>query len=282
MPQPTYHLYLADAALPLLPLPLQPDVHAAFLHGAIAPDVGFFPGGQYMWSHVGHHWRTADMCRTLLSSATNDVERAFAWGWTTHILADALLHPVINQWCRLQLGGDSQRDDLMRLHVQLELGIDVMHVNHLRRAGMPRFRSIFDETSIAFLTKAYLHTYAMRIGPRQLLSAHRNLEQLCRRLFDLEVVMAGASVSAYAAAPAKVVLQTLRTAAAVSCGRRSIVTGFLYPVFPSLDLGLALKDAADAFLPWFTQCVSSEMRYLPNIDLDTGRVIGDHVSFAVA
>lgn len=282
MPQPIFHLYLAEYVQEYIPLPDRPATRNAFLHGAIAPDVGFFPGAPKRWSTVVHHWRTADMCRAMLGSATTDAERAFVWGWVTHLLADALLHPIINRWCVQQLGIGSSMAEQLRLHVQLEIGIDVMHVTAVKRVGVPTFRSMFEESSVSFLTNAYEKTYALHVDSRAVLKAHRNLERLTRQLLELELVMAGAAETTLTAVPNRVALNVLRTAAAVSSGPRSLVTAFLQPVLPPLELGLHFRDQLDKFARWFAECVATELQVLPNLDLDTGQPIDDDTGFAVA
>jgi hypothetical protein len=77
--------------------------------------------------------------------------------------------------------------------------------------------------------------------------------------------------------PHKVLLRALRTVAAVSNGPRSLVTAFLEPVFPNLDLALVLKQRLDVFDRWFVDCVADDLQALPNLDLDTGQPIAAEV-----
>ena len=195
MPQPIFHLYLAERPAVLDAARIwDNDVRNAFLHGAVAPDVGFFPGGERQLSHLVHHARTGDMCRALLAGAENAVERAFAYGWLTHVLADAFLHPIINEWCEQKLGAGASADDLLRLHVQLELGMDVLHVTTVRREGVPSFQSTFDEASIAFLARAYRRRHLTR-QPRLPCAS------VDRQLLPLDSVSAGRSSISVPLAP---------------------------------------------------------------------------------
>lgn len=278
MPQPIFHLYLAERpAIQYAVGELNPEARNAFLHGALAPDAGFFPGGDARLSLLVHHSRTADMCRALLRLAERLEQRAFAFGWLTHVLADALMHPVINSWCRAELGAQVEPADLTRLHIQLELGIDVLHVAAVHRQGVPRFRSMLTDASVGFLQQAYQQTYGLKPSPAALIFAHRNVERLSRQLLELEVVLAGASRDSMAGMPHKLLLRALRTVAAVSNGPRSLVTAFLAPVFPNLDLALVLKQRLDVFDRWFVDCVADDLQMLPNLDLDTGQPIAAEV-----
>jgi hypothetical protein len=124
------------------------------------------------------------MCRALLRRAEQPEQLAFAFGWLTHVLADALMHPVINSWCRAQLGAQTEPADLTRLHIQLELGIDVLHVAGVRRQGVPRFRSMLTDASVGFLQHAYHETYGIKPSPAALVFAHRNVERLSRHCWN--------------------------------------------------------------------------------------------------
>ena len=56
-----------------------------------------------------------------------------------------------------------------------------------------------------------------------------------------------------------------------------MIAAFLTPVFPNLDLALLLKDRLDYFDRWFSDCLATNLRELPNLDLDTGEPIADEV-----
>jgi hypothetical protein len=58
MPQPIFHLYLAERpAIQYAVGELKPEARNALLHGALAPDTGFFPGGDARLSLLAHHSR---------------------------------------------------------------------------------------------------------------------------------------------------------------------------------------------------------------------------------
>src|SRR5262245_18199805 len=102
MPGVTLHLHLADRSLRhwraenSAPFPLDdPAALEAFRHGAFGPDLGYFPGGPTALSDLAHAHRTGDLCRALVQGARTALERAFAWGWVGHVLADLSVHPLI-------------------------------------------------------------------------------------------------------------------------------------------------------------------------------------------
>src|SRR5688500_15063891 len=69
----------------------------AFLHGALGPDFGYMPGGHRLLSELAHRVRTGELAGRLIRSARTSLERAFAWGWLTHVLADRQIHPLIGR-----------------------------------------------------------------------------------------------------------------------------------------------------------------------------------------
>ncbi|SVD90995.1 uncharacterized protein METZ01_LOCUS443849, partial [marine metagenome] len=51
-----FHLWLAEQALPMVFADGEPtdQMRAAFAAGAVGPDIGFFPGGPFAFSHRVH------------------------------------------------------------------------------------------------------------------------------------------------------------------------------------------------------------------------------------
>ena len=104
----------------------RPLQHAAFLAGSVAPDLGFFPGGPAAFSHRVHHQNTADLVRSLLASADDGIEAAFAAGWALHVCTDVTTHPVVNRRAD-DLRRERSRQPLSRLdlwHKRVEWGMD--------------------------------------------------------------------------------------------------------------------------------------------------------------
>ena len=68
-----------------------PQIRAAMQSGALGPDMGMFPGGNPFLSDLAHYVRSGELARNLLRLAETEVERAFAWGWASHVLAERAL-----------------------------------------------------------------------------------------------------------------------------------------------------------------------------------------------
>jgi hypothetical protein len=103
--------------------PLQ-QLKAAFAAGALAPDMGFFPGGPRRFSEAVHRSGSSDFMRVLKKKARNGIEIAFAAGWASHIYADCAVHPLINQWATARAKAGRGDKDLW--HLRLEWGMDCL------------------------------------------------------------------------------------------------------------------------------------------------------------
>ena len=92
MPQPTFHLLLAHEVLDRWNGAGPFDTHDsanrnAFFHGAIGPDMGFFPGTNRLISELAHTSLAGELTRQLAAHARTETTLAFAYGWATHIVA---------------------------------------------------------------------------------------------------------------------------------------------------------------------------------------------------
>lgn len=116
MPSVTLHLVLADRVLDRwldapqkAPFdPNNPLFVNAFCQGAFGPDLGYFPGGRKLLSELSHLVRSGDLSRTLVRSARTQLERAFSWGWVTHVLPDQAIHPHLGRAVGEFLYGDPE------------------------------------------------------------------------------------------------------------------------------------------------------------------------------
>ncbi len=169
------------------PIPVErPAVRDAFLHGALAPDMGFVPGNRRLVSEAAHYLLPGDLTRALLAAAGSDEEEAFAWGWASHLLADVEIHPVVGRAVGERLYGDRGRrmDALadVATHVSLEVGLDIAV---LRREGAelpaPPARPFFPHHGrIRFLTRALEETYGVRWDGHLLAKHHVQAVRLTR------------------------------------------------------------------------------------------------------
>lgn len=150
----------------------------AFLNGGLGPDMGLFSAPDALISDLAHYVRSADLCRTLLRHAEDGVQRAYAWGWASHVLADVQIHPLINRGVGELLTGDRSREipfaDDPVAHIRVEMGLDVICFNQLESGRQSTFTVALDEHSIEFVDRAFAETYGEHVVRRAaLLRAHR-------------------------------------------------------------------------------------------------------------
>lgn len=251
----------------------------AFLHGAIGPDMGFFPGADPLLSHLAHHVRTGALCRALVHQARTDEEQAFAWGWVTHVLADVAVHPLVNEACGELLAG--RRDvplwgpEVAATHTALEIGLDA--VFQARHGGRMEgaLRPAFTPHGMRFIARAYRRTYGAAPSPRALFEAHR---RVCRLSGPLGVLR---RFAVYALDPRPGALRSTGRAAAAAplaavsrcLPPGSAARGLFSPVRPPAWLVAEVEEIVAGFAEWFAGHYASGLVFLRDHCLDTGVVV---------
>lgn len=286
MPQPALHLLLARQALERwrasasTPFDVTSDEAVnAFLHGSLGPDMGNFPGGSTRLAHVVHTCRTGDLQRRLFQTAATDAERAYAAGWLSHILADVLIHPLVNDAAaRIAINGTSGIVE----HVRVEVGLDVWFCSqHPSLLGV-RLRPAFDRAGYRFLGTALNQILTAAVTPAQLVQMERGLmlfshaalhfattvaRRLCWEESPAEQVPLGSAV--------------LWHAASALSPRNSVVNAYLNPLEPDSDLVHSVQDAIARFDALFDAALADDARHLPNFNLEDGTIAaGDDLRVA--
>lgn len=270
MPHVALHLMLAERVLrrwdraPLdAPFAPGPETRNAFRHGALGPDMGFFPGADATLSRLAHHARPASLTRALVAEARTHAERAFAWGWLTHVLADAAIHPLVNARCGELRHGDRARPvtsaEAEAEHVAVEMGLDAAVLAREPEIAGVRLAPAFTRPmEMRFVVRAYRAAYGASPCAGAVLDAHR---RVCRVLPALSAVHRMARV-----AGGGVALAALRAAMPAGSGAR----GLFSPAAPPAWLTAAVDDVVDGFEDWFAGHYRSGARFLRELDLDTG------------
>ncbi len=256
MPLPAVHFALASDALERWSVrprhapfdPAAPGARNAFLQGALGPDMGLFPGGEPILSQLAHSQRTGELTRALAHSARTELERAFAWGWLTHVLADAAIHPTVNDCARrivkAEGGLASDEQAVSAAHSRVELGLELRM--YARQPALLRLRlaHAFDARSVAYLGDAFRSTYGLTFKAEWLLRSHRAVAPMARALALL--VRLHAHVAPHRARPVR---RGLLCALSAAFGRRLAAgtRAFLQPVPPPRPLLRAYRDAAAEF-----------------------------------
>lgn len=283
MPGCAVHLELARRVLDAwvhhpgeAPFPLDhPACRRAFLFGSLAPDLGYFPGGDGLLADLAHCIRSAHLTRSLINSAKTDLELALAWGWGTHVLGDILIHPLINQAvgeraCGHRLPGLTYADDPIA-HIRIELGLDAMLP---AKFGWPNpcIGVDFDpgRAGVEALTRAYRQTYGLTFSCIRMRLSHR-----LAGVF-VSALLAGGRV--YSDRPVVSFVYVMHRGAS-RLTRRVRPDGRLFaftnPLPPPEWLLDECKIIVDGFTERFEGYYKSRFCSLPDYNLDTGAIDSD-------
>jgi hypothetical protein len=285
MPGVTLHLQLADRTLERwrrtgrAPFPLD-DAGAvnAFRQGAFGPDLGYFPGGPAPLSDLAHAVRSADLCRSLVKLASNPIERAYAWGWISHVLADLAVHPILGCAVGELVHGTAGRfvagDANPEAHGRVEAGLDALYASRAPGLRSSAPAPSFSERSIRYLAAAYHDVYGIELESARLLRAHRGAV----RRAGQGLVLAALTSRTLSDRPA------LRTGAGEGWLRKrlagsSLATAYVFPVRPPQWLLAAVRAALRPIPRLLTESWILGLAWLENRNLDTGsleEVSSDH------
>ena len=278
MPNAALHFVLARRVLapwearPITaPFAPCPATRNAFFHGALGPDMGYFPGAAPLLSQLAHHARTGALCRALVEEARGPVQQAFAWGWVTHVLADVAVHPLVNEACGERLTGartPAWGAAVGALHLRVELGLDaVYHARH-PEAGAVRLFPALSHDDARFVVRAYRRTFGAAPELAGVLDAHRRVTRLSGLLsrvlrLSARAIAGRGSFTRFAAALPLRALATL-------CPRGTHARALFTPLPPPAWLVAEVDDVVAGFGDWFLAHFGSELRFLRDHCLDTG------------
>jgi Zinc dependent phospholipase C len=283
MPQPALHIILARRALERWraqpdTAPFHPDAPGAethFLHGALAPDMGFFPGADSFVSRIVHADGSARVARALLALSQTDAEIAFGWGWITHVLADVEIHPIVNEAAatlvRSERGDAGTLEDLSLAHTSVEVGVDAHYFHAHPEAAGDGLKHAFSRSRIEFVGRALQLVYGATFTPGQLLRWHRNVTRFYNAYLRL-VPMIGADHGIAPGSVTHFVMRPLRFVGNLLLDRKAPARGFLYPTPAGDDILEEVDGAIVRFEAEFEAQVETGARSMPDHDLETGLV----------
>jgi hypothetical protein len=279
MPQPALHLLLARRTVERwrsradAPFDIHDDAAVnAFLHGSLGPDMGNFPGGSSVLAHLVHTRRTGDLQRALIARAVTQEERAFAWGWLSHIIADVLIHPVVNDIVDRRTHRGIA--DLVE-HVRVEVGIDVWFCwQHPALAGL-RLRPAFDRTGYGFVAEALNAVLHASVTRAQLVQMERGLMMFSHGALHFATTVAR-RLCWRDPAPVTVPFGSalLWHTASLLSPRNSVVNAYLTPHVPEPRLVRRVEAALPIFDTMLDASISDRAETLPNYDMEDGTIAG--------
>lgn len=287
MPCATIHLVLAGRVLDAwdsrpdrAPVDIaRPGVRRAFVHGSLAPDMGFVPGTDRLVSEVAHYLQPTDLTRELLRTASTEEERAFAWGWATHVLGDVEIHPLVGRAVGERLYGDRERrvDALedVATHVSTEVGLDIAVLMAVPEVPSPPSVPHFDGRSIRHLEAALARTYCFSWDRAALLSHHRRAVQMTRWWpLALRTLGRGGSGGDGAGARSGRLLAGGLWAVRRLIGTGTPAAGFFSARIPPRWVLRDVHARFEGFPDRFQEWVDDDLSGVPNRNLETGGEAG--------
>lgn len=282
MPQPVLHVFLAKRTLAhwrrtreRAPFRLDDPVAAnAFMHGSLGPDMGLFPWSEGLISRLAHESRTGALGRALVESARTDVQRAFAWGWVSHILADAAIHPLVNDAAgRLDPNEAVADASFLVRHVTVEVGLDACYVRRMPEVSRQPLRDVFGPDDVVFLGSSLLRICGVAFDRRTLLASHRNVTRFYRLYLLLQRVIAEEQACVLSGSgEMPVTLKALRFALSRFVTTASPSFGFLHPLVPTRRLLKRVDAAVRDFDDRLDGLLDGGLAELPDYNLETGEI----------
>ncbi len=279
MPCATVHLLVADLAWDhwsngvTPPFSLTESNRDAFLHGSLAPDLGFVPGVDRIVSELAHYHRPADLARAIMSAATTERNRAFAWGWVAHVVGDVEIHPIVGKAVGEQVHGT--RDHRMNAaedvetHVSVEVGLDILVRSRNPSISPPPGRPFFDERSIGWVGDALTGAYGVGWPASELARWHQTAVAKTRRWpLALDLLARGGGEWRTGRRP---LAGALFGGLSAVVSRGTPIRGFLRPRKPALWFVEAFDRAVDRVLADVDRLAQAgDLSDLPNRNLESG------------
>lgn len=147
------------------------QAHAYAYGGAIAPDMGYYPFGNRLFSDLIHYVRNGDFIVALEEGATDVNEYAFALGALAHYNADRFGHSLgVNRAVPLVFPEVGEKygpvvtyaEDQIS-HIRTEVGFDVLQVARGNYAPDAYHRFISFEIADSLLKRAFRRNYNLEI-----------------------------------------------------------------------------------------------------------------------
>ncbi len=286
MPNVTLHLLLANRVLDAWDgAPADPpfdleraESRNAFRQGAFGPDIGYFPGADPFLSDLAHYVRSGDLTRALVRKAESERERAYAWGWVTHVLGDAEIHPLVGEavahFLHGERGGFVGVSEDRTTHVRVEVGLDAAvsdaHEGLRSWVGRP----VFNAATVEYLAAAYRDTYLLDVDPSLFMASHATAVRMANRALATIGTLGSAQAADDVAAVrgARWALEQALAVVREGMDQESMLLAFLNPVPPAPWLAEGVRKAVERFPERFFEVYPDGIARLPNFNLDTGRI----------
>ncbi len=148
------------------------EAHAYVYGGAVAPDMGYYPFGNVLYTNLVHYVRSGEFVEALLVEAQNVNEYAFALGSLCHYNADTYGHSLGTNRCvplvypteKAKFGDVVTYADDHTSHIRMEFAFDVLQTARGNYASQAYHDFIGFKVARPVLERAFLKTYGIDIN----------------------------------------------------------------------------------------------------------------------
>jgi hypothetical protein len=147
------------------------EAHAYLYGGSLIPDIGYYPFGSKLFTHLLHYVRSGDFINTVLTEAQNVNEYAFGLGLLCHYNADKYGHaegtnlavPVLFPKAKDKCGDTIVYECDRTKHIRTEFGFDVLQTAKGNYESKAKHDFIGFKMSEPVLERAFLKTYGIEL-----------------------------------------------------------------------------------------------------------------------
>lgn len=147
------------------------EAHAYAYGGAVAPDMGYYPFGNPLFTDLIHYVRSGDIVKALLDEAQTLNELAFAVGFLSHYNADNHGHPgatnisvpLVYPKMQKKFGDTVTYAENKISHMRMEFGFDVLQTARGNYASKDFHDFIGFKVDTAVLARAFYRTYGLNV-----------------------------------------------------------------------------------------------------------------------
>ncbi len=250
----------------------------ALLHGALGPDMGYFPGADLLLGELAHYVRPGLLAREMVRRAESAVQQAYAWGWATHLIADVDAHTtVVNPRCGELVNGSAEAPTVYAespgTHLAVELGLDASMLAAKPNEEFVRLQRALERQTLHFIQRAYRATYDVEVDSNRLLRSHRAVVRFQPFIFNFTALMGRQQLGmqlSWGDRVRLVMYLPVRWLAALTPSH-SLTHGATHPDLPPTWVTAEVDRLVTMFPARFSHHLAQEFRDLLEVNVDTGK-----------
>lgn len=148
------------------------EAHSYLFGGSIISDIGYYPFGSKLFTHLLHYVRSGDFIMEVLSDAKDINEYAFGLGLMCHYFADKYGHslgtnlavPLLFPKAKTKYGNSVTYEQAPILHMRTEFGFDVLETAKGKYETKKQHDFIGFKVSEEVLERAFFKIYGIKLN----------------------------------------------------------------------------------------------------------------------